>query len=82
MSQLSTSATFERALWGVTKQRYSAEASTLQLRPGEFPKRFTIEGIDGEFKFSRREERDGDLLAVHYHNITKEGFLAATIFND
>jgi hypothetical protein len=61
--------------------KWSAEASTLGLKPGEWPR--TIETTLGNgmvFIAQRQEVRDGDLLWVDYFQ--GNGCISLRIYND
>jgi hypothetical protein len=52
--------------------QFTAEASDLGLKPGQWPTELTMKRDDGtttEFTFVRRIEHDGDLVAVVYASL-------------
>jgi hypothetical protein len=61
--------------------KWSAEASTLGLKPGEWPRTIETELGNGMvFIAMRREVRDGDLLWVDY--LQGNGCIWLRIYND
>lgn len=66
----------------------SAEASTLGLKPGQWPKEFQIEnkqsGNIARFKFQRQvvDKKENQLLSMNYFGAIGGKPLHAMIFND
>lgn len=61
--------------------KFSAEASTLGLKPGEWPNRIDTDmGNKMPFLFPLPEVRDGDLLWVTYRQ--GNGCISLRVYND
>jgi hypothetical protein len=61
--------------------KFSAEASSLGLPPGEFPSILpTTLGNGRPFLIRNFDQHDGELTAVHYYQ--GNGCITLTVFND